>query len=66
MYQLNIHKPMKHDGNHPRVLKKPAEVMAGPFLIIYQSSWEAGRVPAGWQLVSVIPAERKRMKKDPE
>ncbi|PKU46059.1 rna-directed dna polymerase from mobile element hypothetical protein [Limosa lapponica baueri] len=46
LYQLNVHKSMGPDKIYPRVLKKLANVMAGPLLIIYQRSWESGDVPA--------------------
>lgn len=65
LYQLNVHKSMASDGIHPRKLKVLAEVMAGPLLIIYENSWESGRVPAAWKLPSVTLIYKKDMREDP-
>lgn len=47
-----------------RVLKKPADVMAGPLLILHQMSWESGEVPAGWNLAMVAPIHKKGTRED--
>ncbi|GAB0180000.1 mitochondrial enolase superfamily member 1 [Grus japonensis] len=56
---------MGHDKIHPKVLKELVDVMAGPFLIIYQRSWESGEVPADWKLANVIPIYKKALREDP-
>ncbi|PKU41434.1 adaptin ear-binding coat-associated protein 1 [Limosa lapponica baueri] len=43
--RLDIHKSMGPDGIHPRVLRKLAEVIAGPLSIIFERSWRTGEVP---------------------
>ncbi|KFP50862.1 hypothetical protein N323_02146, partial [Cathartes aura] len=65
LYQLSVHKSMGPDGINPRVLKELADVTTGPLLIIYQSSWESGEVPADWKLSNVIPIYKKGMREDP-
>ncbi|KAK4818859.1 LOW QUALITY PROTEIN: hypothetical protein QYF61_020078 [Mycteria americana] len=65
LYQLNVHKPRGPDRIHPRVLKEVVDVMAGPRLIIYQRSWESGKVPADWKLACVIPIYKKAAREDP-
>ncbi|KAK4832275.1 hypothetical protein QYF61_021674 [Mycteria americana] len=50
LYWLNIHKSMRPDGIHPRVLKE---------------SWESGEVPADWKLANVIPIYKKCVREDP-
>ncbi|KAK4822917.1 LOW QUALITY PROTEIN: hypothetical protein QYF61_023417, partial [Mycteria americana] len=39
--------------------------MAGPLSIIYQRSWESGKVPDDWKLANVIPIYKKGMREDP-
>ncbi|KAK4832809.1 hypothetical protein QYF61_025677 [Mycteria americana] len=56
---------MGPDGIRPRVLKELVDVMAGPFSIIKQRSWEPGEVPDDWELPSVIPIYKKGMREDP-
>lgn len=46
LYQLNIHKSMGTDEIHPSILKESADIIAEPLSIIYQRSWESGKVPA--------------------
>ncbi|GAB0189070.1 hypothetical protein GRJ2_001372300 [Grus japonensis] len=64
-HQLNVHKSMEPDGIHPRVLKGPSDVMAGPLSIIYQRSLESGEVPGDWKIANVIPIYKGKME-DPE
>ncbi|KAK4818651.1 hypothetical protein QYF61_016700 [Mycteria americana] len=65
LYQLNVQKSMRPDGIHPRVLKEVVDVMAGPLSIIYQRSWESGKVPAEWKLANVVPIYKKAVREDP-
>ncbi|PKU42974.1 rna-directed dna polymerase from mobile element jockey-like [Limosa lapponica baueri] len=48
-----------------RVLRKLAEVLTKPLSIIYQQSWQAGKVPADWHLANVTPIHKKGRKDDP-
>lgn len=36
------------------VLKKLADVMEGPLLLIYQRSWDSEEVPADWKVANII------------
>ncbi|KFV44899.1 hypothetical protein N341_04094, partial [Tyto alba] len=65
LYQMNVHKSMGPDRIHPRVLKKLADVTAGPLSIIYQRSWESGEVPPDWKLANVIPIYKNSEKEGP-
>jgi len=62
---MNVHKTIGPGGIHPRVLKEPADVMAGPFSIIYQRSWKSVEVHADWKLANVIPLYINSMREDP-
>jgi len=52
-------------GIRPRVLEEAGDVTAGPRSIICQRSWEAGGVPADWELANVTPVYQKGMRGDP-
>ncbi|KAK4831679.1 hypothetical protein QYF61_018676 [Mycteria americana] len=62
---LDIHKAMRPDEIHPRVLKELADVLTKPLSIIYQQSWLTGEVPVDWRLVNVMPIFKKGWKEDP-
>ena len=64
LLHLDPYKPTGPDGIHPRVLKELADVMVGPFSIIFQRSWESGEVPLDWKLANV-PIFKKGKKEDP-
>jgi len=53
------------DEFHPRVLKEPVDLMAGPLSIIYQRSWESGEIHAAWKLASIISIYKKGVWEDP-
>ena len=65
LYQLNVHKSMRPDGIHPRVLKELADVKAGALSIICQRSRESGEVPADWKLANVTLIYKKGVREDP-
>jgi len=65
LYQLNVHKSMRPDGTHPRVLKELADVMAAPLLIIYQRSWESVEIPVDWKLANVTPIYKQGVRENP-
>ncbi|KFQ33621.1 hypothetical protein N332_03216, partial [Mesitornis unicolor] len=65
LHHLDIHKSMRPDGIHPRVLRELAEVLAKPISVIYQLSWLTGEVPVDWRLANVTPIYKKGWKEDP-
>ncbi|KAK4831271.1 hypothetical protein QYF61_016741 [Mycteria americana] len=65
LLQLDVHKSMRPDGIHPRVLKELADVIAGPLSIIFQWSWESGEVPVDWKMANVVPIFKNGKKEDP-
>ncbi|KAK4816201.1 hypothetical protein QYF61_012666 [Mycteria americana] len=64
LHHVDIHKSMRPDEIHPRVLKKLADVLTKPLSIIYQQSWLTGEVPADWRLANVTPIFKKGWKED--
>ncbi|KAJ7410618.1 rna-directed dna polymerase from mobile element jockey-like [Pitangus sulphuratus] len=54
------------DGIHPRILKELADVIAKPFLMIFEWSWESREVPGDWKLENVLSVFKKDKKENPE
>ncbi|RMB88083.1 hypothetical protein DUI87_35540 [Hirundo rustica rustica] len=62
---LDIHKSMRPDRIHPRVMRELADELAKPLSIIYHQSWFTGEVPDDWKLANVTPIHKKGAKEDP-
>ena len=40
-------------------MKELADVIEGPFSIVFQQSWESGEVFVNWKLANVVPVFKK-------
>ncbi|PKU33402.1 rna-directed dna polymerase from mobile element jockey-like [Limosa lapponica baueri] len=63
--KLKVHNSMGTDEIHPRVPREVANEAAKPLSIIFEKSWQSGKVPEDWRKASVIPVFKKAKKKDP-
>ncbi|NXR73268.1 PO11 protein, partial [Pycnonotus jocosus] len=62
---LDIHKSMKPDGIHLRVMRELADELVKPLSIIYQQSWLTAELPDDWKLANVTVIHKKGAKEDP-
>ena len=62
---INVNKTPGPDGISPRVLKEAKNQICKPLSIIFNKSFNSGKVPDDWKLANVTPIQKKGDKSQP-
>lgn len=60
--QLYVHKSIRPDSGHLRVLKELDDVIEGLISIIFERLWQLGKIPNAWKKADVTSTPKKGKK----